>query len=86
MLLAVVLMMVSSSTATSSPTTTVVMVVLSFLPLLFVQFLHGTELLLQLHPAVLEPDLDLAFREAQGMGYFDTPSTGQVVVEVELLL
>ena len=43
-------------------------------------------LLLPLHPAVLEPDLDLALGEAERMRDLDSPSSGQVAVEVELLL
>jgi len=43
-------------------------------------------LALPLHPAVLEPDLDLPFGEAEGVRDFDPPATGQVPVEVELLL
>ena len=43
-------------------------------------------LLLPLHPAVLEPDLDLPFGQAEGVSDFNSPSSGQVSVEVELLL
>ena len=49
---------------------------------------HGRHLvlLLPLHPPVLEPDLDLAFRQAQSVGDLDPASPGQVPVKVELLL
>ena len=43
-------------------------------------------LFLCLHPSVLEPDLDLALGEAQGVGDLDAASPGQVAVVVELLL
>ena len=42
--------------------------------------------LLLLHPAVLEPDLDLGLVELQSSGDLDPTSPGQVLVEVELLL
>lgn len=43
-------------------------------------------ILLGLHAAVLEPDLDLAFGQVQGMSDVDTTTTSDVAVEVELLL
>ena len=43
-------------------------------------------LLLPLHAAVLEPDLDLPLREAQSVGDLYPPASRQVPVEVELLL
>ncbi len=67
-------------------TTMVTMIILPLLPLLLVQLLDGPQFLLQLHPAVLEPDLDLPLCQAKCMGYFDPASSCQVVVEVELLL
>jgi len=42
--------------------------------------------LLPLHAPVLEPDLDLALGEAQGVRDLDASPPGQVAVEVELLL
>jgi len=42
-------------------------------------------LLLPFHPPVLEPDLDLPFRQAQGVGDLYPSPPGQVAVEVELL-
>ena len=42
--------------------------------------------LLHLHPAVLEPDLDLAFGQVQHAGYVNSPVSRQVHVEEELLL
>ena len=41
---------------------------------------------LPFHPPVLEPDFDLAFGEAQGMGDFDPPPPGEIAVIVEFLL
>ena len=43
-------------------------------------------LLLPLHASVLEPDLDLALRQAERVCSLDPPPTCQVAVEVELLL
>ena len=54
--------------------------------LLLVELLDGLDLLLELHPPVLEPDLDLSLCEAQGVRHLDPPSPRQVVVRVELLL
>ena len=41
---------------------------------------------LPLHTSVLEPDLYLPLSEAQSVGNFDPPPSGQVAVEVEFLL
>ncbi len=38
-----------------------------------------------LHPAVLEPDLDLSLREAQMVGDFNASPTSQIPVEVKFL-
>ena len=54
--------------------------------LLLVELLDGLNLLLQLHPPVLEPDLDLPLGQAQLMRHLDPPPAGQVMVRVELLL
>ena len=43
-------------------------------------------LLLPLHPPVLEPDLNLALRQAQRMGDLYSAPSGQVPVEVKLFL
>ena len=43
-------------------------------------------LLFPLHPPILEPDLDLPLREAEGVRDLDPTPPGQVSVEVELLL
>ena len=43
-------------------------------------------LLLPLHPPVLEPDLDLPLRQAEGVSDLYPPPPGEVSVEVELLL
>lgn len=43
-------------------------------------------LLLELHPAILEPDLDLALGQQQIMRDLDAAPPGQVPVVVELLL
>lgn len=42
--------------------------------------------LLVLHPAVLEPDLDLPFGEVEQVGHLHTPGPAEVTVEMELLL
>ena len=49
---------------------------------------HGLQLvvLFPLHPAVLEPDLDLALGEAERVRDLDAPPPREVPVEVELLL
>lgn len=41
---------------------------------------------LLLHPAVLEPDFDLGVVQLQGVGYLDAPGSGQVLIEMKLLL
>lgn len=52
-----------------------------------VRTVHGTmEVLLRLHPSVLEPDFDLSLGKAQRVGNFDSPPASQVAIEVELLL
>lgn len=61
---------------------------LLFLPFpsgLFIDLLHGPELLLKLHAPVLEPDLDLPLREAESVSDFDSSPPCQVVVKVEFL-
>jgi len=58
----------------------------SRLPVEFVQFLDGADLLLLLHASVLEPDLDLALGEVERHREFDATSTRQVAAVVELLL
>ena len=58
------LVMLPVLSAMRPATTVVTVIVLSLLPLLLVQLLDGPQLLLQLHPAVLEPDLDLPLRKA----------------------
>lgn len=55
-------------------------------PGLLVDLLHRSQLLLQLHPPVLEPDLDLALGQTECVGDLDAPPPGQVVIEVELFL
>lgn len=42
--------------------------------------------LLELHPAVLEPDFHLSVREVHAAADLETPLAGQVHVEQELLL
>ena len=39
-----------------------------------------------LHASVLEPDFDLALREAEGVGNLNAAPARQIAVEVELLL
>jgi len=43
-------------------------------------------LLLDLHPAVLEPDLDLALGEAERVRDLDAPLAREVAIELELFL
>ena len=45
----------------------------------------GFGLFFGLHPAVLEPDFDLALSQAEGVGDLDSPASGQVAIKVELL-
>ena len=54
--------------------------------LLLVQLLDGLDLLFKLHPAVLEPDFDLPFGQAELVSHFYPPPPGEVMVRVELLL
>jgi hypothetical protein len=49
--------------------------VVALLPLLVVDLLDGAQLLLQLHPPVLEPDLDLALGEAERVRDLDAPAS-----------
>lgn len=58
---------------------------LPFPPGLLVDLLHRPQLLLQLHPPILEPDLDLSFREAKGVRNFYSSPSRQVMVEVKFL-
>ena len=60
--------------------------VVSLLPLLLVDLLDGPELLLELHPPVLEPDLDLALSQAERVGDLYAPPPGEIMVKMELLL
>lgn len=43
-------------------------------------------ILFVLHPAVLEPDLNLPLREVEQVGHLDPAGSAEVTVEVELLL
>jgi len=43
-------------------------------------------LLLPLHPAVLKPNLNLAFRQAQRIGNFDSSASRQITIVMEFLL
>ena len=60
--------------------------IISFFSLLLVDFLDGSQLLLEFHSPVLEPDLDLPLSQTQGVSNLNATSASQVVVEVELLL
>ena len=64
----------------------VFLTVVSLLPLLLVDLLDGPELLLELHPPVLEPDLDLALSQAERVGDLYAPPPGEIMVKMELLL
>ena len=50
-----------------------------------VQLFDVLDLLLGLHPAVLEPDLDLPLGEAERVCDLDASFAGEVAVELELL-
>ena len=63
-----------------------IVTIISFFPLLFINLLYCPQLLLELHPPVLEPDLDLPLRQTQRMGNLNTASSGEIMVEMELLL
>ena len=54
--------------------------------LLLVELLDRLDLLFELHPPILKPDLDLTFGQAQLVRHFDSPSSGEVVICMELLL
>merc|ERR1712223_898094 len=56
------------------------------LPLLLVDLLHSAQSLFQLHPTILEPYLDLALCQAEGVCDLYAPPASQIVVAVELLL
>ena len=60
--------------------------IISFFPLLLIDLLDSSELLLELHPPVLEPDLDLPLSQTERMRNLNPASPGQIVVEVKLLL
>ena len=54
--------------------------------LLFIELFDGLDLLFEFHAPVLEPDLDLTFRQTEGVRDLDPPPPRQVAVEVELFL
>jgi len=54
-------------------------------PFLLIYFLYSPQLLLEFHPPVLEPDLDLPLGQAEGMSYLDPTPSCKVVVEMKLL-
>ena len=54
-------------------------------PGLLVDLFHRPQLLLPLHPPILEPDLDLTFGEAKGVRDLYSPPSRQVWVEVKFL-
>ena len=53
---------------------------------LLVQLFDGLDLFLEFHPPVLEPDLDLPLCQAQLVGHFYSPPSGEVMVGVKLFL
>jgi len=53
--------------------------------LLLVQLLDRLDLLLQLHPPVLEPNFDLSLSETELVSHLDPASPSEVVVRVKLL-
>ena len=54
--------------------------------LLLVELFDGLDLLLELHPPVLEPDLDLALGQAELVRHLYSAPAREVVIRVELLL
>ena len=60
--------------------------IVSLFPLLLVDFLDGSQLLLEFHSPVLEPDLYLPLSQTEGVSNLNATSASQIVVEVELLL
>ena len=60
--------------------------IISLLPLLLVDLLDGPELLLELHPSVLEPDLDLTLGEAERMRDLNATPPCEIMVKVKFLL
>ena len=60
--------------------------IISLLPLLLVDLLDGPELLLELHPPVLEPDLDLTLGEAERMRDLNAAPPREIMVKMKFLL
>ena len=56
------------------------------LSFLFIEFLNRLDLLLEFHPSILKPNLDLSLSQAESMSHFNPSSTCEVMVCVELLL
>lgn len=54
--------------------------------LLLIELLDGLDLLLQLHPPVLEPNFNLSLRQTELVSHLYPSPPGEVVVGVELLL
>ena len=65
---------------------TFILTIVPLLPLLLVDLLDSPQLLLELHPPVLEPDLDLALGEAEGVSDLNAAPPGEIMVKMELLL
>lgn len=53
---------------------------------LLVDLFDSSQFLLQLHASILEPNLDLAFRQAQGVGDLDPPPPCQVMIKMKFFL
>ena len=49
--------------------------VVAFFPFLLIDLLDGSQLFLELHSAVLEPNLDLTFGQAESMSDFNAAAT-----------
>ena len=52
---------------------------------LLIELLDGLNLLFELHAPILEPDFNLALRQAEAMRHLDPSSPRQVVIRMELL-
>lgn len=49
----------------------------------FVEFFNRLNLLLLFHATILEPYLDLSFRQEQGMREFDSATSRQITIKLE---
>lgn len=62
------------------------LLLLPFSPGLLVDFLDSSQFFFKFHSPILEPDFYLSFCETKSMSYLDTPSSRQIMVEMEFFL